>query len=813
MTQWRTRTSEPGCGPSVSLSPAGDPGPGSNPHRQLEPSAGSRHNVVRILHLEDDAGDAELIAAILRAEAQNWEVVVADSPEAFVRCLDSNGFDVILSDYTIPGFDGLAALALAREKSPDVPFILVSGTIGEERAIDAVSRGVTDFILKDRLGRLVPAVRRALEEARAHRAQRAAENALHESEKRFRSLVENALEGIFQETPGGRFTAANPAFARILGYESTQQLMSEVSNASQLYVDPRRRAELLVTLEVEGQVSGFEVQLRRKDGRLIWARQAIRALRDSQGHPVSFEGLLEDVTERRGAEEALLESERWLRETQQIAQVGSWAWDVRNNDVVWSDELYRIYGISPHQRPEAHKGHLERVIPDDRPRVAQIITEALRNLEPVEYEFRIVREDGSLRTLRTYGRVQTDGAGQAVRMVGATQDITASRLLEEQLRQAQKMEAIGQLAGGIAHDFNNLLGVISGYGDLLMKEIGPQHPGHRRLEQIRRAADRAAGLTRQLLAFSRKQTLQPAVLDLNTVVGDIDNMLRRLIGEHIQFVSVLAPKLGKVRADPGQLEQVLVNLAVNARDAMPRGGKLIIETADAFLDRSYLQTHADGRPGPYVVLAVSDTGHGMDARTVSHIFEPFFTTKDPGKGTGLGLSTVYGIVKQSEGLVHVYSEPERGTTFKVYLPRVEDNGAVERPEVATEAEPGGSETVLLAEDENSLRILIREVLKDAGYRVIEAMSAEEAVSRAESHRGPLHLLISDLIMPRMTGRQLAEQVTAKRPACKVLYMSGYTPEALGHQGLSDPGAHFLEKPFTMNALLRKVRDVLGSDSA
>jgi PAS domain S-box-containing protein len=773
----------------------------------------SRHNVVRILHLEDDAGDAELIAAILRAEAQNWEVVVADSPEAFVRSLDSNGFDVILADYTIPGFDGLAALSLARDKSPDVPFILVSGTVGEERAIDALSRGVTDFVLKDRLGRLVPAVRRALEEARAHRAQRAVENALHESERRFRSLVENALEGIFQEAPDGRFTAANPAFARILGYESTQHLISEVGNASQLYVDPRRRAELLVTLEIEGQVSGFEVQLRRKDGRLIWTRQAIRALRDSQGHPLSFEGLLEDVTERRGAEEALLESERWLRETQQIAQVGSWAWDVRNNEVVWSDELYRIHGIPQHERPSTHKGHLERVIPDDRARVAEIITEALRNLEPVEYEFRIVRGDGSLRTLRTYGRVQTDASGQAARMVGATQDITASRLLEEQLRQAQKMEAIGQLAGGIAHDFNNLLGVISGYGDLLMKEIGPQHPGHRRLEQIRRAADRAAGLTRQLLAFSRKQTLQPAVLDLNTVVGDIDNMLRRLIGEHIQFVSALAPKLGKVRADPGQVEQVLVNLAVNARDAMPGGGKLIIETADAFLDRTYLQTHADVRPGPYVVLAVSDTGHGMDAETVSHIFEPFFTTKDPGKGTGLGLSTVYGIVKQSEGLVHVYSEPGRGTTFKVYLPRVDEDGAVERPKVATEAEPGGSETVLLAEDENSLRILIREVLKDAGYRVIEATNAEEAVSRAESHSGPLHLLISDVIMPRMTGRQLAAHVTAKRPGCKVLYMSGYTPEALGHQGLSDPGTHFIEKPFTMNALLRKVRDVLGSDGA
>jgi len=365
------------------------------------------------------------------------------------------------------------------------------------------------------------------------------------------------------------------------------------------------------------------------------------------------------------------------------------------------------------------------------------------------------------------------------------------------------------LAGGVAHDFNNLLGVITGYADLLQKDIGPQHPGARRLDEIRKGADRAAALTRQLLAFSRKQVLQPRVLDLNAVVGDMEKMLGRLIGEDIQVIAKLGTDLGRVKADPGQMEQVIVNLAVNARDAMPQGGKLILETTNAELDESYRRTHPGARPGPYVRLAVSDTGHGIDAATLPRIFEPFFTTKEQGKGTGLGLSTVYGIVKQSGGYIMVYSEPRRGSTFKVYLPRVDEEAqAATEAEGAPEPPARASETILLVEDEKALREMIRELLEEGGYTVLEGGSPEEALAAARSHRGPIHLMLTDVVMPRMGGRDLAAELSALRPGLRVLYMSGYTDSAIIHHGVLDAGTHFLQKPFTAHALLRKVRAVL-----
>jgi CheY-like chemotaxis protein len=370
------------------------------------------------------------------------------------------------------------------------------------------------------------------------------------------------------------------------------------------------------------------------------------------------------------------------------------------------------------------------------------------------------------------------------------------------------MEAVGQLAGGVAHDFNNLLGVITGYGDMLARDLGPQHPAQRRVEQIRKAAERAVSLTRQLLAFSRKQVLEPKVLDLSAVVADLEKMLRRLIGENVHIVTAFGRDLGRVRADPGQIEQVIVNLAVNARDAMPGGGKLIIETANADLDWRYARKHVDVEPGLYVLLAVTDTGLGMDAVTAARIFEPFFTTKEEGRGTGLGLSTVYGIVKQSGGHINVYSEPGRGTTFKIYLPRV-DEVATSAPSASLpSAPPSGSETVLLVEDADALRVMIGEVLGDAGYTVLEASNPLDALKRAEDHVGPLHLAITDVIMPGMSGPDLAARLEAVRPGLRLVYMSGYTDEAIGHHGVLEEGTHFLQKPFTADALLRKLRHVL-----
>ncbi|MGH7171399.1 MAG: HDOD domain-containing protein [Gemmataceae bacterium] len=391
------------------------------------------------------------------------------------------------------------------------------------------------------------------------------------------------------------------------------------------------------------------------------------------------------------------------------------------------------------------------------------------------------------------------------------QSEAALRRSEEQLRQAQKMEAIGQLAGGVAHDFNNLLTIISGYSDLLLNGIlGPQDSAREAVTEIRKAAERATTLTRQLLAFSRRQVLNPQVLVLNSVIQDMDKMLRRLIGEDVQLASLLAANLDAVKADPGQIEQVLLNLAVNARDAMPQGGRLTLETANVVLDETYTRSHPGIQPGPFVMLAVTDSGCGMDEATQARIFEPFFTTKGAGKGTGLGLATVYGIVKQSGGSIYVYSEVGRGTSFKVYLPRTEETSIAHlRPAGPTPpARAGGQETLLIVEDDDSVRALTRTVLRGHSYNVIEAVDAEEALRWVEEHPQPIHLLVTDVVMPGMSGRALAERLSASRPELKVLYVSGYTDDAVVRHGLLEAEIAFLQKPFTPDALARKVRELL-----
>jgi two-component system cell cycle sensor histidine kinase/response regulator CckA len=385
----------------------------------------------------------------------------------------------------------------------------------------------------------------------------------------------------------------------------------------------------------------------------------------------------------------------------------------------------------------------------------------------------------------------------------------ALRQSEDYLRQSQKMEAVGRLAGGVAHDFNNLMTVIMGRSELLMTGLPDADPLRRNADEIKRTAERAVTLTQQLLAFSRKQVLTPKVLDLNVVVANMDRMLRRLIGEDIDLVTVLGPALDRVRADPGQIEQVIMNLAINARDAMPSGGKLTIETANADLDHAYARRHAAVLPGPYVMLSVSDNGTGMTAETQSHIFEPFFTTKDQGKGTGLGLSTVYGIVKQSEGYIWVYSEPGWGTTFKIYLPRIVDNADAPEPPRPI-ARPRGSETVLLVEDEDGVRDLTREILTMNGYTVIAARHGAEALDVCQRHAGQIELILTDVVMPQMSGHELLERIRPLRPSLKVLYMSGYTDKAVVRHGMLAGEIAFLQKPFTPDALARKVREVLDT---
>jgi PAS domain S-box-containing protein len=404
-----------------------------------------------------------------------------------------------------------------------------------------------------------------------------------------------------------------------------------------------------------------------------------------------------------------------------------------------------------------------------------------------------------------------DFAGRRARLA-VLLDITGRRHLEEQLRQAQKMEAVGMLAGGVAHDFNNLLTIITGYSQLILNNLAPNDQNRHSVEQIMKAGERAAALTKQLLAFSRRQVLQPRVVDLNKLVTSISNMLQRLIGEDIDLRLVLPPDLGRVNADPGQIEQVVMNLVVNARDAMPKGGVLTLETGNVSLDPSYAHAHIAVRPGSYVMIAVSDTGSGMDEPTKARLFEPFFTTKGAGKGTGLGLSTVFGIVKQSGGSVEVYSEPGRGTSVKVYLPRIDQPVSLET-QVARRKIGRGSETVLLVEDDEMVRTLVRETLERDGYRVLDAPGPIEARRISDLCKEPIQLLITDVIMPKVSGRELAQQLVERRPCMKVLYMSGYTDNAIVNSGILKKEVAFIQKPFTPQALAEKVREVLENDGS
>jgi len=428
---------------------------------------------------------------------------------------------------------------------------------------------------------------------------------------------------------------------------------------------------------------------------------------------------------------------------------------------------------------------------------------------PPFFETELIRKDGTRVLLEVHVTSVLKG-GYPVARLGVARDITERRNLEDQLRQAQKMEGIGRLAAGVAHDFNNLLTAIGGHCYLVLNALTAENPIRGEIEIIQGAAERAVTLTHQLLAFSRKQILEPRVLDLNATVTGIEPLLRRMIREDIEIATALDPGAGRVKADAGQIEQVLLNLGVNAGDAMPQGGRLTLATGNVTLDEAYAQTHAEVEPGPYVMLSVSDTGHGMTTTVQAHIFEPFFTTKEVGKGTGLGLATVYGIAKQSGGHITVDSEAGHGTAFKLYLPRVEEAPGTAEPEGPVDITRRGSETVLLVEDDEPLRTLARAILSTKGYTVLDATSPSEALRLADAHPGPIHILLTDVVMPQMNGRQVADLLLAARPGLKVLFMSGYTDAAIVEHGVLEAGTHFLQKPFTPDGLSRKVREVLGT---
>ncbi|MEW6349513.1 MAG: PAS domain S-box protein [Thermodesulfobacteriota bacterium] len=621
----------------------------------------------------------------------------------------------------------------------------------------------------------------------------------------YRTLLDASPDPIVVYDIQGIPLYLNPAFTRVFGWT-----FEDVRGKKIDFVPPEHWPETRrhIGKIVKGEnFYDFETKRYTRDGRVIDVSLSGSSFLDEDGLAAGSVIQLRDITERTRSEQALKESEERYRLLTQNSLTGIYIHQ-DGRFVYVNERLGEILGWSPDEM--IGQEFWRFVYPEDLETVkARGMARSLGEKVIPQYEFRVVCKDGATKwldvlatTIMYHGRTAN---------MGNVADITHRKRLEEQLRQALKMEAIGRLAGGIAHDFNNLLTAMIGYSNMLLQQM-PQRDAHRdKIVQINRAADRAAELTRQLLAFSRKQVLQVAVIDLNDVVTDLEKMLRRLIGEDINLVTALRAAQPRVRADPGQVEQIMVNLAVNARDAMREGGTLIIETANMVLDEGYTKTHMSVKSGMYVMLAFSDTGEGMDADTLSRIFEPFFTTKPKGRGTGLGLSTVYGIVKQHEGHIEAYGEPGRGTTFKVYLPCV-DALAEPMSRTGIRQPQRGTETVLIVEDEEMVLDMACESLESFGYRVLRAGDPERALEVCRTHESAIDLLLTDVVLPRTDGRTLYRDIAAARPGIKVLYMSGYTANAIVHRGVLERGLHFLQKPFTMDELARRVREVLDQGS-
>jgi PAS domain S-box-containing protein len=622
---------------------------------------------------------------------------------------------------------------------------------------------------------------------------------LRRSESRYRLLFERSAKAIVMVDPKTRgIVMVNPMASRMTGH-SADDLAGLTLDDLHPAGEWSRVAEHYRRGFAVGNLVPFECRVRTRDGAELLA--SVSGTRyDLDGQEAAMLEF-QDVTESRRVEEALRNAEERLRSVVANAPVVLFAIDEAGTFTLSEGQGLATLGLAPGQVVGCSVFDLYA----NRPQILDNIRRAMAGEERIDtVDLGPIAFETWLSPLRG-----PDGRPRGV--IGVSTDITQRRRLEDQLRQAQKMEAIGRLAGGVAHDFNNLLAAIMGHGELMMRRLDATHPLHRHAEAIQKAATRGALLTRQLLAFSRKEVLAPRVLDIHLVVAEMEEMLRRLIGEHIELVILLGDRPLQVRADRGQLEQVIMNLAVNARDAMAAGGVLTIEVAP--VDLNGKSGGEARRPGPHVLVSVTDTGCGMDATTVTRIFEPFYTTKDQGKGTGLGLSTVYGIVEQSGGHIEVASEPGAGSTFKVFLPRVEETVGAPGSESAGPTPACGSETVLLAEDEPALRALAREALQHQGYTVLEAGNGVEALAAAGTHRGPLQLLITDVVMPLMGGGELAQRLLAARPGLRVLFMSGYTDDAVVRQGVSEDTSAFLQKPFTLGAFARKVRDTLDASSA
>jgi two-component system cell cycle sensor histidine kinase/response regulator CckA len=635
-----------------------------------------------------------------------------------------------------------------------------------------------------------------------------AEETLRESEGTVRALLNATNDSVFLIDTEGTVLALNEITARRLGKKVDEMLGGclydflppELAKRRKTYLDEVIRAGKPIYFEEERQG--------------IWLDTYAHPILDANGKVAKLAIYARDITERKHAEEALRESEERYRTLVETSPDAITLLDLNLDIVMANRPALALYG---YENPEEVIGQSasDFIDPEDRPRAVEDVRKMFETGSTGTIEYTLLRKGDVPFPAEVRTSFILDSEKRPLAIICVTRDISGRKraeeekaTLQEQLRQSQKMEAIGRLAGGIAHDFNNLLTVIKGYCQLSLVQMKEGNPLREAFEVIDKTTEKAADLTRQLLAFSRRQIMEMRVLDLSSLLQNLNKMLRRIIGEDIELVMLLEKDLGRAKTDPGQIEQVVMNLAVNAKDAMPKGGKLIIETANVELDEAYAHGHVAVTPGRYVMITVSDTGVGMAPEVRDQVFEPFFTTKEKGKGTGLGLSTVYGIVKQSSGNIWVYSEPGKGTTFKIYLPRVDEPAEELKEKVVGEEFPCGSETIVIVEDDEEVRKMVVRILKKQGYTVLEGGDGDEAYDASKQHKGPIHLLVTDVVLPGMDGHELAKRLEVFHPKLKVLYMSGYTENAIVHRGVLEEGMNYIQKPFTVSGLVRKAREVL-----
>ncbi|MGN2251777.1 PAS domain-containing protein [Frateuria sp. GZRe12] len=784
---------------------------------------------IRILLLEDSALDAELVTSQLGAAGLRYTLHRVWNREQFLQALDDRP-DVILADHVLPQFDGDSALALAQERTPETPFIFVSGTLTEELAVQALKRGATDYVVKQRLHRLPEAVRRAITETRERQALRATEVELHQSRNRLRQIADALPVLIAYVDTDQHYRFANRAYEEWFALTPREIVGQHVNHV--VGEATYQRVRPAIERVLAGERQSFETSVSYRNAAVRQMQIDYVPECEPDGTITGYYALGTDISKRKAAEAALRE----LNETLE-SQVRERTWALLQSEArlraMFETSLQHHGLVSPEGLLlDANSTSLESILctreeivgrafwetpwfsgTPGAPEVARAMVERAAAGETVRQELTLVLPTGE-RSFDYSMRPLRDQNEKLIAIVPEAVETTARRQAEEALRQSQKMEAVGQLTGGIAHDFNNLLTVIGGNIDMAKsraERAGQLEPRvAAALENAQRGAERAAALTQRLLAFSRRQPLQPRPLDLNKLVLGMCELLRRSLGETIELEVSTGPGLWRVEADPNQLEAAILNLVVNARDAMPSGGRMIIETSNAYLDASYVGNNGETTPGRHAVVCVTDTGCGMSEETRARVFEPFFTTKEVGRGTGLGLSMVYGFIKQSGGHVQIESEPGRGTSVKLYLPRL-DREAEYECESPCGTEPQESlreETVLVAEDDDDVRAYTVECLRGLGYRVLEAHDGASALRLLERQEGSVQLLFTDVVMPGMSGRELADRARETHPGLQILFTSGYTRDAIASGGRLEAGITIIPKPFTSAGLASKVRDVL-----